>query len=82
MSEVLHIHDSARLPASVHTTEAISNFGQTVLSHPSESSDLTPSDYHRFEPLRKSLQGHYYTNDEALQNALCQWMQRKESNFY
>ena len=82
MSEVLHIHDSARLHAIVHTTEAISNFGQTVLSHPSASPDRTPSDYHRREPLKKSFQGHHYTNDEAQQNALCQWMQRRESNFY
>lgn len=82
MSEVLHIHDGARLHASVHMTEAISNFGQTVLSHPSESPDPTACDYHLFEPLNKSLQGHHYTTDEALRNALCQWMQRKESNFY
>jgi len=82
MSEVLHIHDSARLHASVHTTEAISSFGQTVLSSLSESPDRTPSDYHLFEPLNKSLQGHHYTNDKALQNALCQWMQVRENNFY
>ena len=34
-----------------------------------------------FGPLKTSLQGLYYANDKALQNALRQWLWRRVSNF-
>jgi glutamate dehydrogenase/leucine dehydrogenase len=38
---------------------------------------LTLSDFHLFGPLKGSLRGHFYVADEALWNALHQWMQWK-----
>jgi len=35
-----------------------------------------------FDPSEKSLVGCHYANDEALQNAICQWLQRMENNLY
>jgi hypothetical protein len=43
---------------------------------------LTLSDFHLFGPLKGSLQGHFYVDYEALWNAVDQWVQRKERNFY
>jgi hypothetical protein len=37
--------------------------------------------YHLFGHLKRSLWGHHYANDKALQNAMQQWLLR-ESNFY
>jgi hypothetical protein len=44
----------------------IINFGCTVLPHPPFSHYLTPWDYR--------LRGHRYANDNALQNAVRQWL--------
>lgn len=79
---MLVLHDNARLHTSVCTREAITNFEWTELLHPPYSPHLTLSDYHLLGPFKKSLQGHYYTSEEALQNAMHQWLQRMESNFY
>jgi len=35
-----------------------------------------------FDPSEKNLVGWHYANDEALQNAICQGLQRMESNLY
>lgn len=52
-----------------------------MLSYPAYSSGLAPSDYHLLGPLKKSLQGYHYTNDEAQQNAMRKWLPRRGSDF-
>jgi hypothetical protein len=64
---------------SVHTMEAI---GCRASPHPPYSPDLAPSDFHLFGPWKCGPWGHNYTDKEALHNAINQWLQRKESNFY
>lgn len=54
----------------VYATEAITNFAWAVSPHPSYISDLAQSDYHLFGHLKRSLWGHHYANDKALQNAM------------
>jgi hypothetical protein len=56
MSEVLILHNNTGL-----------------LLHPLFKPDLAPSDYHLSDPLKekeKSLQGHHFAHDEALQNTV------------
>jgi len=48
-------YENIRLRTSVHTTEAITNFGWAVLLHPPYSHELTPSDYHLFGPFRSAV---------------------------
>ena len=65
----------------VHTTEAITDSGYTVLLHPHCSLDLASSDYHLFGPLTKiNLWRHHYAGDKALQNVMHQWLQGRESS--
>jgi hypothetical protein len=46
------------------------------------SPDIASPDFHSVGPLTEGLLGHhYYEGDETLQNALLQWLQKKESNF-
>jgi hypothetical protein len=48
--------------------------GWKLLSHPSYSLDLVPSDYHLFEPLKDHLRVHHYETDEAVQEAVRRWL--------
>jgi hypothetical protein len=52
MLKVLLFHDSAKPLASVHTTEAISEFGQRVLLYPPKYLDLALSGFHLFGLLK------------------------------
>jgi transposase len=45
-----------------------------MLSHPPYSTDLAPSDYHLFGPLKYHLRGHHCKTDEAVQEAVRSWM--------
>ena len=48
-------YENMRLHTSVHTTEAITNFGWTLLLHPPYGPELTPSDYHLFGPFKSAV---------------------------
>jgi len=41
----------------------------------------TVTDFRLFGPLKDNLREQHFTDDEALQNALFQWL-KKDSNFY
>jgi hypothetical protein len=54
-----------------------------MLPHQPYSPDIAPSDFHLFGPLTDGLLGHhYYKGDEALLNALTEWLQQKENKLY
>jgi len=80
MSSVLLYYGNARPHTSLCTTEAITDSGWT----------LSPLTLHSWPcpiilsvcSFEKSLWGHNYANDEALQNTMCQWLQRRDRNFY
>jgi hypothetical protein len=52
MSKVLLLHDSGKPLTSVHTTEAIIEFGQRVLPYPPKCLDLALLDFHLFGLLK------------------------------
>jgi len=52
MSEVFLLHDSGKPLTSVHTTEAITEFGQRVLPYPPKCLDLALSDFQLFGLLK------------------------------
>ncbi|PNF14105.1 hypothetical protein B7P43_G01068, partial [Cryptotermes secundus] len=47
--------------------------GWEVLSHPSYSPDLAPSDYHLFRFVKDQLRGQCFETREAIQKAVYQW---------
>jgi hypothetical protein len=63
------------------TREAITDFGWTLSLHLHYSPDLALS-YHLFGPLKKSLRGHCYANDEALQNIIASDYREETTTFY
>lgn len=76
-SEVLLLHDSAKPLISVHTTEAITEFGQRVLPYLPKCLGLVPSVFHLFGLLKDTfiripLQGWWGTTD------CCIWVAAEE----
>ena len=54
-----------------------------MLPHQTYSPHIAPSDFHLIGPLTYGLLGHhYYKGDEALLNALTEWLQKKENKLY
>jgi len=60
-------HDNA-LPYRAHqTVEKIEEMGWELFQHPPYSPDLAPSDFHLFGPLKESLGGIKFENNEDVQ---------------
>jgi histone-lysine N-methyltransferase SETMAR len=64
------------------TLQTIQKSGWELFSHPPYSPDLAPSDYHLFGPLKDHLRNHHYDNDEAVQEAVRNWLRGAETDFY
>jgi hypothetical protein len=71
--------DSDKPPASVHIIEEFTEILRRASRHPHRILDLAPTDFHFFGLLKENLRGHM-VNDETLENAVRQWLQRKESD--
>jgi histone-lysine N-methyltransferase SETMAR len=71
---VLMLHDNAR-PHAAHTTwDTLRRFGWGVLDHPPYRPDLSLCDCHVFGPLKKTLKGRRFNSDEAVREAVEQWV--------
>jgi len=53
----LLLHDNARPHVTQLTRDVLSELGWETLEYPPYSSDLSPSDYHLFGPLKEALGG-------------------------
>jgi transposase len=62
--DMLLQHDNARPNTSLRTQEAIAKFGWTVLPHRPYNHDLGLSDFHLFGPLKDTLCGTSFDDDE------------------
>ncbi|GFR81392.1 histone-lysine N-methyltransferase SETMAR [Elysia marginata] len=62
--------------------ETIVSFWWTTLPHPSYLPDLAPSDYHLFGPMKQSLRGKHYENDEEVKNGVKTWLKEQPIQFY
>ena len=56
-NELLILHDDARPHTSLRTRQELTNLQLTVLPHPPYSTDLAPSDFHLFGPMKDALLG-------------------------
>jgi hypothetical protein len=57
-------HHNARPHTSLHIREVITEFQWTFLPHPPYSSDLAPSDYRPFRPLKDEIHGKRFEDNE------------------
>ena len=63
-------HNNAHPHTSLRTQEAITKFGWTVLPNTPYSPDLAPSDFHLFAPLKHTLRGTRFEDDESVIRAV------------
>ena len=53
-----------------------------VLSHPSYSPDLGPSDFHFFPHLKMDLKGAHFTSDDEVKQAVMSWIKQRTHEFF
>jgi len=80
--DMLLLHDNARPHSAAVTQEKLAQMYWTVLEHPPYSPDLSPCDYHMFEPLKEALGGQHFDDDEQVENFVCKWLQTRPPSFY
>jgi hypothetical protein len=61
------LHDNVRYHTERDSQELLTSFGWDIVSHPSYSPDLAPSDYHFFTKLKEFLGGKRFSNDQEVE---------------
>jgi len=76
------LHDNAPNDKSMIAQQAVRDCGFVQLDHPAYSPDLAPSDYFLFCNLKSHLRGVRYPDDEALMEAVKEWLEGQTEEFY
>ena len=63
-------HDNAHLHSANQATVTLRSFKREVLQHPPHSSELTPSDFHLFGPLKQHLSGESFPDHDVDERAV------------
>jgi len=69
-------------PRARQTVDKIEKMGWELLQHPLYSPDLAPSDFHLFRPLKESLGGIKFENNEAVQQHVLHFLRAADKDFY
>jgi len=80
--DMLIQHDNAHPHTRLRTQKAITKYCWTVLHHPPYSPDLAPSDFHLFGPLKDTLRGTRFEDDESVIHAVRKWLRKQETSWY
>ena len=80
--DILLQHDNARPHKAIVTQKKISDLGWEVLSHPSYSPDLAPSDFHLFRSLQNALDKKKFQTHEEIDSFLISFFESKPKIFY
>jgi len=62
--------------------EHIVNLGWTVVPHPPYGTDLAPSDFHLFGPMKDGLRVQHFPSNDAVVRAVKQWATSACEDFY
>jgi len=79
---VWQLHYSAPIHKSMIAQKAVRNCGFVQFDHPAYSPDLAPSDYFLFRNLKSHLRGVHYPDNEALKEAVKEWLEGQTEYFY
>ena len=75
-------HDNASPHRDRQTVEKIEEMCWELLQHPPYSPDLAPSDFHLFGPLKESLVGIKFENNEDVQQYVLKFLRAADKDFY
>jgi transposase len=64
------------------TIDALETLKFEVLSHPSYSPDLAPSDFHFFPHLKRDLKGTHFTSDDEVKQAVTSCIKQRTPEFF
>ena len=79
----LIFHQDNAPPHGAHqTAQKIAEMGWEVFTHPPYSPDLAPSDFHLFGPLKESLGGIKFQNDDAIKQHALKFLHSTDKDFY
>jgi len=71
---VLFLHDNAPVHQTLTTRKKLAYLGFECLDHPPYSPDLTPSDYHLFPGLKKTIENSQFLSDTEVIAAAETWL--------
>jgi hypothetical protein len=77
----LLLHDNARPHTAAHTLETLKQLKWEAMEHPAYSSDLVPSDFHLFGPLKEALKGRRFSGDDG-KAAVHRWLHAQPKTFF
>jgi hypothetical protein len=78
---VLLLHDNTHPHTAAHTVDTLRALKFEVLKHPPYSTDLAPSDFHLFGPMKEHLWGQKFTDDEVME-AVQSWLKATPKSFF
>ena len=81
-TSVLFLQNNARLHVAARTMDTVQKLKWNILPHPPYSSDLAPSDYHLFGPLKDHLGGKRFCNSEEVIQDVQEWLHWQPSDFF
>jgi len=79
---VLLQHDNARRHTARSTVATIQDLSFECLPHPPYSSDLAPSDFHVFGPLKGAMGSKTFRSEEDVQLAVHEWLHSHPKAFF
>lgn len=78
---ILHM-ENASLQKSLAAMVKLQDERFVDLPHPTNSSDLAPSNYFLLKELKKGLQTHLLSGDKAVRSRINVWLNRKDSDYF
>ena len=78
---VAFLQDNARTPTAKTTMETLRKLKWNLLTRPSYSPDLAPSDFYLFGRLKSDLQGMRFADDAVIQTVR-EWIRRQPQAFF
>ncbi|XP_020289890.1 histone-lysine N-methyltransferase SETMAR-like [Pseudomyrmex gracilis] len=80
--DVVFHHNNVRSHISMQTQRKLRELNWDLLLHPSNSPDISPSDYYLFRSLQNSLNGRKFTSFNDLKNYISSFFDEKPTTFY
>jgi histone-lysine N-methyltransferase SETMAR len=76
------LQDNPRAPTAAATVSTIQELRFECIPHSPYSSNLVPSDFHVFGPLKAALNGTQFQDDDEVRSAVHEWLCTRPKEFF